>query len=668
MNWYYSWVWGPGEPCSVFEEGPPNPHLVTDLPFLPPLPLGHSYLDGLAAPTVVDNGSCSGSSCQRWLRSVITNVQSDIRYTFETIHIADPDDEYLAPNQWFDEDLKPKYPLSLKLIERKNAAGTYEDIIHGTVDASGRVTKMYFDHNNALSQTLSYDADGRLTQVKEWGGAVEGKEFNYDWDEITYDGYFDSTAVTSGVLTHFDAGCGSCPEYNYEYDNYSLTAVKDENDNILKGYEYDASGRRITRIYRKPSGGSEATLYRATTTDSPHTITHYTYQSNTASQVRVDYYDGELTKREFYPTLNPSIGSGAQAVTLARTYGYDVGNGVSYLSTSTKTRPRGNQEREYYFSSADSFNRVSAAAVYGGSSEVVLNEYDYTIINSRTLLEWNKDVTGATTDYVYSGEGNLEEVSYPDVSLFGGGQVAQLATYDYDGGHRLTLSSRKKSNGGTVSTAYEYDAKDRLTLMREDDGGLALETSYAYDAFGRLTETEDPRGVRHIRGYTSNGILERAYTLALGSSDALSLTMYEYDSRGRVTKLMVANQDGAITSPASYSGSSITTAYLYDAFGRNTGTVADAGGLNLTTTYEYDNQDRAVKVTTPGGVFTQTDRDGRGRQIRQIVGASGGNNLTTSYEYDANSNMTKVIEPNGVMTTYEYDLFDRRTKATRSTS
>ena len=38
--------------------------------------------------------------------------------------------------------------------------------------------------------------------------------------------------------------------------------------------------------------------------------------------------------------------------------------------------------------------------------------------------------------------------------------------------------------------------------------------------------------------------------------------------------------------------------------------------------------------------------------------------LRTTYTYDANGNLTEIQEPSGRTTTYEYDLFDRKTKVT----
>ena len=199
---------------------------------------------------------------------------------------------------------------------------------------------------------------------------------------------------------------------------------------------------------------------------------------------------------------------------------------------------------------------------------------------------------------------------------------------------------------------------------------LDLATSYEYNAYNQQTKVVDPRGITRRWYYSAAGVLTLESTIKKGGNedDALAATKYGYDDNGRRTLLLQAIETGTFDPRPQGSANWITTRYVYDQFGRQTNVIADAGGLNLTTQYEYDQQDQVTKTEPPGGVYSKSERDGRGLQIKQIVGYddNSANELTTTYEYDENGNLTKTTGPGGMTTEYAYDGFDRRTRAIRS--
>ena len=99
---------------------------------------------------------------------------------------------------------------------------------------------------------------------------------------------------------------------------------------------------------------------------------------------------------------------------------------------------------------------------------------------------------------------------------------------------------------------------------------------------------------------------------------------------------------------------------------------AAAQGIKLNVNYVYILRSRrggrVITTTTPGGIWTATQRDGRGLVVQQIVGFTGcseNDKLTTGYAYDNDGNLTWQSIPTGVTTRYEYDGYGRRTKIVR---
>lgn len=578
--------------------------------------------------------------------------------------------------QWEDQESWSGTTIPLKWIRRIKSTGLTEDLVEGTrVQAGNRFVplKWMSGANNALSLDFEYDGSNLLSKVT----ASDGKTVNTTYERteviVPYDG-FDLTREYV-LLKHVDSNCGSCPSYDYEYDGLGrLTKVLDPDDNVLRGMGYASiegyGDRVLTKVYRQPDGGSEQLMFSAIYDGAAYKATKYTYQSNALTQVVVDEHlsgFGRVTKRHEYATVNPSLAGGGDQYSFLL-----YRNGSNVLTRVDEAFPRGNTHRRYIGTSGDGAGQATADVVYNGTNEITLVEYEYDIVDSRTVVVSTTDVRGSETTNEFeppeysSGVGLLTRSIEPVVGTILG-NVQQTRSYTYNNKWFMT-NEVTNTVGGDMTRKYQHDDFGNLTQMTEDHGGLALVSDYVYDSANRLSIHEDPRGYSRVSKYLTSGSLDREYALDFATGDAFSLVVYVYDDMGRVTKVRTAKEDGLIDDPDNYSSNFVDTGYRYDAVGLQTAMIEDEGGLNLTTTYEYDHQDRVIKTTTPSGVFTQIERDGRGRLHRQIVGAAGGNNLTTTYEYDGNSNLTRVTEPGGTMMTYDYDLYDRRTKATRSSS
>ena len=256
-----------------------------------------------------------------------------------------------------------------------------------------------------------------------------------------------------------------------------------------------------------------------------------------------------------------------------------------------------------------------------------------------------------------------------------------------------------------VVTGYSYDDEGHvLTVTRNSGQTGAVRYDYAYDpAFPDKVASVTPKnpasnafdqawqGWRyeyHPTGSTRPGGLKKVYRVASDGATADSVSEYEYDAQGRVTRQTTAGgaqTDYAydnvgnlqtVTGPAGTTGRPVTsyqhdalgrvadvtdplgkvTHYTYDTLGRVLiVTLPAVGGRTFTTTYSYDHLDGATgflytEITDPNGRLTRLGYDVDGR-LRRSVDASGG---ATLYGYSG-KHLTTITDPNGNVTTYAYD-------------
>lgn len=179
----------------------------------------------------------------------------------------------------------------------------------------------------------------------------------------------------------------------------------------------------------------------------------------------------------------------------------------------------------------------------------------------------------------------------------------------------------------------------------------------------------------------------------------------EYDARNRPTRsILDLDGDGLFETPQGPSAEDVVTVSGYDFVG-NIVYAIDANGNRVDTTYDradrptlvqapavadalasgaltrpqtltaYDKNGNVTTMTDPLGLVTQTEYDewDRARKVTANANAASGSadKLVTESRYDANSNVAAVVLHNWVggvqrpqVTTYTYDAFDRQTSET----
>ena len=326
------------------------------------------------------------------------------------------------------------------------------------------------------------------------------------------------------------------------------------------------------------------------------------------------------------------------------------------------------------------------------------------------------DPRGFVTEHTYDKDGVLVKLVEPDrgILLFDNSEdglrykktdtLGYQTTYSY----RLdrALNDGASDSGGNVTlekddydktVEYDYGIYDQITRVKDKNGNERRYTYY---------QTTNP-GIGALRGK-----LEKAEARINGQWETLEKYTYyedgnvkqkiEYIDKDNPNKKRVTNytyQDNGLnlqqmTVTGQPGGESYTVTFTYDDLGRReTETLTrrtsptDPTPMQLTTTYEYDDLDRVIKVTDPLGNIAETVYDANGKVKEENVHhkiPGGGYDIRTyvtreydaadrlvketdiygketNYEYDEAGNLVKVTDANGHITRFEYDARGRRT-------
>ncbi|MCX6629270.1 MAG: hypothetical protein NTW28_16760 [Candidatus Solibacter sp.] len=530
------------------------------------------------------------------------------------------------------------------------------------------LTQYQYDKNGSLTKTINPDGSTVQTvynSINKPASTTDprGGQTTYQYDSqgqvirTTYpDGTSEARAFDAeGNLAVTTDRAGRVT--TFQYDALKRLVQTTFPDGAHTSIGYDAAGRVATKT--DALGHTTATTYDAAgqvtaTTDALGHITIFAYDA-AGNQIQMTDANGRITQYT-YDALNRKTRTTYPDGTFAST-SYDA------LGRVTGKTDQAGRITTFQNDLTGRLTRVTDALGQ-------VTQFAYDEVANRIA---QTDANGHTTRFEYDQMGRLTKRVLP------GGQQEVLA-YDLAGNQ----VSRTDSNGKT--TAFSYDSMNRLVSKSPDASFGAVPVSFAYsqtgqrvsmnDALGMTTYAYDPRG-RMLTKATPFGALTYTYTLAgnlasIRSSNSGGATAdYTYDTLNRVATVTDNNLPGASTYTYDAVGNlatvtnpnGVATSYTYDNLNRLTNETVAKGATLASYAYTLGPAGNRARVSELGGRSVNYTYDGVYRLTNETIAGAAANNGAIGYTYDAVGNrLTRTSTSAGVPASAStYDVNDRLT-------
>ncbi len=533
------------------------------------------------------------------------------------------------------------------------------DVTSYAFDALGRPVKTTYPDGTATA--TGYDGAGNPVSVQQLSAsgtvlAATSAAYDGEGDQLSATDAlgnsstftFDPTGMVTAEVQPVTGSSGITTSFGYDPDG-NRTLYTDGNGSPWQ-YTYNSWGLQESRV--EPSTAQYASAANSTFTTGYDADGNPVTESEPGGVTVTSTYNkmGELTGQS---------GSGADAATPTRTFGYDLAGDLTSASTSNTAGSGSNATSEAF--TYDDRGLVLTASGSAGSTSYAYNgdglvtsvadaagTTSYSYDGAGRLATLASPVTGTTAAYSYNADSLVTGVSY------GSGKDTQ--SFGYDGMRRLTTSTLKTASGTTVaSVGYGYDAGSEVTSQTTTGLAGPASSTYTYDEAGRLASWNNGTATTQYAydgagNLTQNGA--KAYTYdARDELTSDGTGSYAYTARGTAASESSPSGSVAVTFDAyGDQASAGTRSYAYDALGRltadtptsggggyafsyagSTGTVASDG----TSGYAWDPSGSSLVGTGavgggPGGVLALTDA--HGDQVGQFTAS--GTSLAGSKAYD----------------------------------
>lgn len=588
-----------------------------------------------------------------------------------------------------------------------------------TYDVDGNVTTTEVSdvrsNDEARTTTYEYDDHNRMTKVTD----PLGDQVNYDYDQF---GNKTSMVDANGTRTEFaytaknkisevrlrdpdrDGRDGFLVTTAYAYDAAGRLVMT-----------YDAMGRKVVIDYLHDDQIAKKTLttFRSpgATQDTPYVLEEYGYDKagNVVSEKTGNGTRLVTYTRDEYGRVKTQTTAAPDTSALARraTYTYDRVGNITRVDTS-----------------GDKSN------VPWATTDASTVTYKYDTAGRQTEESLALATGTATTTTAYDARGQVTRVVAPRGNVVGANPADFATTFDYDEAGRRTkvtlpatlreeYGSTPALASGVQETGYNTfgepvtsrDAQGRVTKLDYDKRGQVVKqtapdytapgsstpivatTTFAYDGNGNRIQTTDPRGSVTKFEYDRVGRVTKVDAPS-HDNDERAVSKYDYTRTGEVRRIegpqgakvehTYDDLDRRVTTTTFDSmpvTDSLTTSYTYDDASNATSVKSPLGNE---TTSTYDALGQILSVTDPNGVTSNFGYDGAGRQvmIKDALGrtskkeydvagrmtseaqltASGVEGPKQAYEYDVDDNLVKSTPGGGLPTTYQHDAMGRLSK------
>ncbi|MBL4898891.1 MAG: hypothetical protein JKX76_04475, partial [Colwellia sp.] len=516
-----------------------------------------------------------------------------------------------------------------------NGLLTSTEILSDESDHGKRETRFFYDANGRL--VFSLNANNELEEIRynAFGDAIGTQVYA----ERLHDERFDLDGIQGGIasaaLLQYLRGfrTDSDSRNHLRYDRRGqLRAQVDANGNRMN-VEYNAFGEKARDI-RTAQGGliNDKDIITEYTRDLVGRIISTSKDALGLAQSNSVQYDtfgrvktaqdgnGNISSYE-YDALGRQVALNATVDGTSETLATTTYDAFGRILTQTDAE---NTKTTYQYNDSDRSITITVGIT---STQSGVSETTWTNRHGETRLVQNS--LGEQTRYEYDLQGQL-------IGVYRNDDADVLNRY-YESG---LLEETEDATGHVVR--YEYDASSRLIRQTVNPDNNPAVTEYQYNAKGQQ--------IQEKRWLTASN--------AVNPDFILSTT--EYDSKGQVSTITVEGDTDK---------DDVTTAFSYDDQGRQlTISTGGHGGIG----YETNDEGQLVRVYSAPLHQVRYEYDSLGRRISETVDPDvhdsidgnllyRGLDITTTYRYDDNNNVIQVIDANGALTTQYYDELNRNT-------
>lgn len=510
--------------------------------------------------------------------------------------------------------------------------------------------------------TLSWDANGQLTQISSDSGA-----------QVTSFAYASLNHVSQ--VTSPD---GEVTTYGYDANGNRISDVDAAGDTITRTYDQNTNRLLTETQYQTPAQGSTAASTPETTWYAYDSHGNLAYTVSPLGEVTQYLYNslGQLTSTVVYTAETYNVSGLSSTTPIAKASLDSWVAGISDKSTTQLTTNtydfRGN------LASTTSYGVTNANGAGNTTSPVGMTTTGYTYDQFGNLLSktvgYNTTGGTATEYFVYDGLGRViastdfaNETTTVAINYSGGKSVVttlangttETSTYDLAG----ELTSYTTSGSGLVTATSNGSS---LVATNVSSPTIIATTTYTYDADGRLMSTTDPTGLSTYYLYDDLGRKVADIT------DAGALTEYKYNADNELAATVQYNNKLTATQLASVVNASPTSPVqlssvrpgnsslnrwiwnIYDTAQRLVETINVAGAV---TYYTYDGQSNLLTTTQFDTKLTTTQVGGFKTTLPTTVilpASSTSDRITTNF-YDGDGRLVGVLNPDGYLTQNVYD-------------
>lgn len=235
---------------------------------------------------------------------------------------------------------------------------------------------------------------------------------------------------------------------------------------------------------------------------------------------------------------------------------------------------------------------------------------------------------------------------------------SEEASFQVDGAS--TSHARIGYTVGTSATSPSIELVTAVNKYQANGTSLYSASSFSYEGLGWLKTITDERGYATTISHDTIGqvtsVTMPTTGSGRGSATYSSVFSLQYTRRGDLAK---ASQSAHDDQGAAYTHSAVIMTRVYDYFSRpwieltDTTKLSQSTGASVTTTNEYDDGDRLVRVQQAGGRETRLLLDDHDQLYQERRKLDSSTWSVYEHGYHADGVVARIVEPTGLVATVD---------------